>query len=133
MALNAVTFRTRAITALVFVVIMVLGLFWNQWSFLILFSVIHFGCWTEYQRLVGLIDPGYTQITTFHKYGVMLAGWCIMLYFTKDIYTIGSISLHIIGYWGGLILLFVLPALEILFVQKLNFKNIGHSLLGLLY
>ena len=96
-------------------------------------SVIHFGCWLEYQRLVGLIDPSYTQITTFHKYGVMLAGWCIMLFFSKNLYNIGNTSLHVIGYWGGLILLFVLPAFEVLFVRKLNFKNIGHSIFGLLY
>ena len=86
MALNVVTFRTRALTALVFVAVMLAGLLWNQWSFLILFSVIHFGCWIEYQRLVGLIDPEYTKITPFHRYGVMLAGWCIMLYFTNDLF-----------------------------------------------
>src|SRR4029077_17531097 len=86
-----------------------------------------------YQRLVGLIDPGYKQITPFHKYGVMLAGWCIMLYFTNGMYRIGNVSLHAVGYWGGLILLFVLPALEVLFVQKLNLKNVAHSSFGLLY
>jgi len=133
MALNVVTFKTRALTALIFVAVMLVGLLWNQWSFLILFSVIHFGCWFEYQRLVGLIDPGYKQITPFHKYGVMLAGWCIMLYFTNGMYRIGNVSLHAVGYWGGLILLFVLPALEVLFVQKLNLKNVAHSSFGLLY
>ena len=133
MALNFSIFRTRAITALVFAAIMLLGLLWNQWSFLILFSVIHFGCWYEYQRLVGRIDPGYTTITIFHRYGVMLAGWCIMLYFTNDLYYLGGISLRDIGYWGGLILLFVLPTLEILFLQKLRLKNIAHSTFGLLY
>lgn len=133
MALNVVTFRTRALTALVFVAVMLTGLLWNQWSFLILFSVIHFGCWVEYQRLVGLIDPEYQAITKFHRYGVMLAGWCIMLYFTNDIYYIGNVSLHTIGYWGGLILLFVLPALEVLFTQKIKPKLIAHSLFGLIY
>ncbi len=133
MALNVTTFRTRAITALLFAAVMLVGLLWDQWSFFILFSVIHFGCWFEYQRLIALIDPGYKQITVFHKYGVMLAGWCFMLYFTNDLYYIGGISLHAVGYWGGLILLFVLPVLEILFVQKLNLKNIAHSTFGLLY
>jgi phosphatidate cytidylyltransferase len=63
----------------------------------------------------------------------MLAGWCIMLYFTNDLYYLGGISLRDIGYWGGLILLFVLPTLEILFLQKLRLKNIAHSTFGLLY
>lgn len=133
MALNFSIFKTRALTALVFAAVMVVGLLWNPWSFFILFSVIHFGCWFEYQRLVSLIDPGYKTITAFHKYGVMLAGWCIMLYFTNDLYYVGRLSLREAGYWGGLFLLFVLPALEVLFVQKINFKNIGHSVFGLLY
>jgi len=133
MALNFSIFKTRATTALIFAAIMLLGLLWNQWSFLVLISVIHFGCWYEYQRLIGLIDPGYTTITVFHRYGVMLAGWCILLYFTNDLYYVGNISLHDIGYWGGLIFLFALPALEILFLQKLKLKNIAHSTFGLLY
>ncbi|HEX4850647.1 MAG TPA: phosphatidate cytidylyltransferase, partial [Puia sp.] len=73
------------------------------------------------------------QITPYHKYGVMLAGWCIMLYFTNEEYHIGSLSLHAIGNWGGLILLFVLPALEILFDRKINFRNFAHSAFGLVY
>ena len=56
-----------------------------------------------------------------------------MLYFTNDLYHIGNVSLRAIGYWGGLILLFVLPALEVLFTQKINLKSIAHSLFGLIY
>ena len=48
MAFNWQTFRTRALTAVIFAVIMIAGLFWNAWSFYILFSLIHFGCWWEY-------------------------------------------------------------------------------------
>lgn len=133
MALNVVTFKTRALTALVFVAIMLAGLLWNKWAFFVLFSVIHFGCWYEYQKLIELIDNGYTQITSFHKYGVMLAGWCFMLYCTNEAFFIGRYSLQTIGFWAGFILLFVLPIIEILFVQKLNLKNLGHSVFGLLY
>jgi phosphatidate cytidylyltransferase len=133
MALNLATFRTRALTSLVFVAVMFAGLLWNEWSFLILFSVIHFGCWVEYQKLVRLIDEGYGNISPFHKYGVMLAGWCLMLYFTRDALAVGTISLTKIGYWGGLALIFVLPFLETLFSRKINLKNIGHSAFGLVY
>ncbi|PWT73873.1 MAG: phosphatidate cytidylyltransferase [Bacteroidetes bacterium] len=133
MALNVSIFKTRALTALVFVVVMLVGLLWNQWSFLILFSIIHFGCWYEYQKLVARIDPGYLQITPYHRYGVMLAGWCIMLFFTNNDFDLGRVSLHAIGYWGGLLLLFVLPLLEILLVQKINLRNIGYSAFGLIY
>ncbi|HMH34094.1 MAG TPA: phosphatidate cytidylyltransferase [Puia sp.] len=133
MALNIVSFRTRALTALIFVAVMLAGLLWNEWSFLVLFSVVHFGCWFEYQKLIALIDPRYKQISVFHKYGVMLAGWSLMLYASGEAFHIGHVSLQTIGFWAGLMLIFVLPILEILFAGTLNFKNIAHSFLGLLY
>ena len=83
MALQAVTFRTRALTSLVFVAVMLTGLLWNTWSFFILFSIIHFGCWYEYQKLLAKIDPAYAEISSFQKYGVMIAGWCIMMYCSR--------------------------------------------------
>ena len=52
MALNIQTFKTRALTALLFVAVMLTGLLWNFWSFLILFTVIHFGCWFEFVKLM---------------------------------------------------------------------------------
>lgn len=79
MAFNLQTFKTRAVTAVIFVVIMLAGLLWNQWSFLVLFSVIHFGCWAEYQKLLGSIDPEYKDISPLHRYGVMLIGFGVML------------------------------------------------------
>lgn len=128
MAFNWQTFKTRTLTAAVFVVVMLTGLLWNQWSFFILFSIIHFGCWWEYQKLVGLIDNGYQKINWFHKYGVMVAGWCVMLYFTNETFSIGSLQFHEIGKWGGISFLFiaVISALS-------RPKNIAHSIFGLLY
>jgi len=52
MALNIQTFKTRALTAIVFVAVMATGLFWNKWSFILLFTVIHFGCWYEFIKLM---------------------------------------------------------------------------------
>jgi phosphatidate cytidylyltransferase len=52
LAFNLQTFKTRALTALLFVVVMLAGLLWNFWSFLILFTVIHFGCWFEFVKLI---------------------------------------------------------------------------------
>ena len=133
MAMNLSILRTRTLSAAVFVVIMLVGLLWNQWSFFVLFSIIHFGCWNEYQKIIALIDKDYATITPFHRYGVMLAGWCLMLYFMNEHYRIGTASLHRIGWWAGLALLFVLPVLEIILSRKLQLKNIGYSILGLLY
>lgn len=133
MALNIATFKTRAATAGVFVLVMLAGMLWNHWSFFILFSIIHFGCWIEYQKLVCLIDPRYASISPFHKYGVMIAGWCIMLYFTNGAFTLFGIQLSAVGWWLGIIAVFALPIMELLFSKHLELKNIGWSAFGLLY
>lgn len=133
MAMNWQVFKTRALTALIFVVIMLVGLLWNQWSFLILFSVIHWGCWIEYQKLIKLIDTSYRQISYFHAYGIMLAGWALMLYSAGNIYQVGGVTLHAIGLVTGLILIFALPLTEILFSKRIIGKNVTYSILGLLY
>lgn len=133
MAFNWVTFRTRTLTSIVFVAVMLTGLLWNQWSFFILFSIVHFGCWIEYQQLVKRIDPGYAEITPFHQYGVMLAGWCLLFYFSGDSYTLPGMRLHELGWWLGLICLFILPITELLFTRELRPKNIAHSFFGLIY
>ncbi len=52
MALNKEVFKTRFLTAVVFAAVMLVGLFWNFWSFLFLFTVIHFGCWYEFVKLI---------------------------------------------------------------------------------
>jgi phosphatidate cytidylyltransferase len=133
MAFNFQTLRTRALTSAVFVIVMMVGLLWSNWSFFILFTIIHFGCWLEYQKLLGMIDKDFTQITAFHKYGVMLAGWCLMLYFTNDSYNFGRLFLHSIGWWLGLICIFLLPVIELLFSKEVILKNIGYSIAGLIY
>lgn len=133
MALNLATFKTRTLTAVVFVVVMLAGLLWSQWSFFILFSVIHFGCWAEYQQLLAKIDPVYAQISPFHKYGVRVAGWCIMLYLAGNELQLFGIHLAAIGWSLGIIFVFVLPIIELLFARHLEAKNIGYSALGLLY
>jgi CDP-diglyceride synthetase len=58
MPFNLQVFKTRALTAIVFALVMVAGLLWNRWSFIILFTVIHFGCWWEFIKLIRKIKPG---------------------------------------------------------------------------
>jgi phosphatidate cytidylyltransferase len=52
MALNIATLKTRSLTAVVFVAVMLAGLLWNFWSFVILFTIVHFGCWYEFIKLM---------------------------------------------------------------------------------
>jgi len=133
MAFNLQTFRTRALTATVFVLVMLAGLLWNPWSFLILFSVIHFGCWIEYQKLVGSIDAEYRQITPLHTYGIMLAGWGFMLWMTDGSYCIGGFFLNKIGYWIFTYSIIVFGISIILFFKKVNPRLLAYSGMGLIY
>jgi phosphatidate cytidylyltransferase len=133
MAFNFATFKTRALTAVVFVLVMLAGLLWNQWSFLILFSIIHFGCWVEYQRLVGLIDPDYQNIGPLHRYGIMLTGFGFMLWMLNGSYQLGSISLSETGWWMFWIGLIIFLAGAIEFRKKTNPRLWAHSIMGFLY
>jgi phosphatidate cytidylyltransferase len=112
---------------------MLTGLLWNPWSFLILFSVIHFGCWIEYQKIMVLIDKDYAGASSLHRYSVMIAGWCFMLYLVNGNLRLAGISLHNVGWWGCFGFLCLLAVGEIVQFKTLNIKNIGRSALGLLY
>ena len=79
MAFNWQTFKTRTLTAVIFVVVMLVGLLWNFWSFFILFSIIHVGCWWEYLKLTEKIYK--TQIDIVIKYLLIVAGFVVFLFF----------------------------------------------------
>ncbi len=133
MAFDFQTFKTRALTAIIFVAVMLTGLLWNQWSFLLLFSIIHFGCWWEYQRLVGLVDKEYQSIHPLHRYGIVLIGYGLMLWMSDPVYHIGKIGLAVIGwsmFWVGMIA-FILS--ELLLTKRLNPRVWMYSFLGLIY
>ena len=133
MALNVQTFKTRALTAAIFVVVMMVGLLWNKWSFFVLFSIVHFGAWTEYQKLVAAFKPEYQNIRPLHRYGVMVPGWCLLLYFSNSELYIGEFRLTDAGFWGGAVLLVLLPVFVWRDGPNAFIKNLGHSLFGLLY
>lgn len=133
MAFNLQTFKTRALTAVIFVVIMLVGLLWNQWSFFVLFSIIHFGCWIEYQKLISFIYPEYRQITPLHKYGFMITGWFFMLFMCGEAFTINNISFHKAGHLLLLISGVVLPLFLVVFVKKPPIRSLLYSIAGLLY
>ena len=92
MSFNFQTFKTRALTALIFVVLMLVGLLWNHWTFFILFTIIHFGCWWEYLKLIEKIHK-----INFHLYikiGLMLMGYGLMLLFCNKAYQINGYDLN---------------------------------------
>lgn len=130
MPFNWQTFKTRAVSSVIFVIIMLVGLLWNHWSFFVLFSVIHFGCWIEYRKLVEKIDPNYKNISAVHRYGVMLTGWGFMLWMTNEAYNISDVKISDVGFW-----MMVAGAIVVnidTLIQRRG-KLIAHSLMGLLY
>ncbi len=133
MAFNWQTFRTRSLTAAVFVVVMLAGLLWNRWSYFLLFSIVHFGAWMEYQQLVAKFNTGYSKTSWMHRYGVMAGGWCIMLFLSNYELNIGSLALTDLGFWAGLLMAILLPAIMFFDSKLLFLNNIGYSLVGLLY
>ena len=57
MALNKAVFKTRALTAVVFVLVMLAGLFINFYTFIALFLIIMGGCLYEFRKIIKLIKP----------------------------------------------------------------------------
>ncbi len=133
MALNIQTLKTRALTAIIFVIVMLCGLLINYWSFFILFSIIHFGCWFEYQKLMGFIDKDYSNISAFHKYAIMLCGYGFMLWNVGEQMQPFGLQISEIGKWIVIVIAVILPIKEIVLSKKDNVKVMGFSVLGLAY
>lgn len=56
MALDIKTFQTRTLTAIVFVVVMLAGMLWNEMGFIGLFTVIMIGCLYEFSQLAKKVN-----------------------------------------------------------------------------
>jgi phosphatidate cytidylyltransferase len=131
MAFNKKVFQTRALTAIVFVAVMLLGLLWNRWSFLLLFSIIHFGCWWEYFNLIEKIRR--TSINPYIRQGFILMGYAAMLYgcgieFELSGYSLSQnlpLPLSVAG--------FAMLLIGIFQKEPVDLKAMGMSALGWLY
>jgi phosphatidate cytidylyltransferase len=133
MAFNWQTFKTRALTAVVFVVVMLVGLLWNRWSFLILFSIVHFGAWAEYQKLVAKFNSQYNKISALHRYGIMIGGWCLLLFFTNYSLKISTLAFTDVGFWMGIAFMILLPLIMLVDSRIVFLGNILYSIAGVLY
>lgn len=131
MAFNWQTFQTRTLTAIVFVVVMLVGLLWNKWSFFLLFSIIHFGCWWEYLQLMDRIYDRKFHINA--KLGLMLMGYGLVLWLCGPLYHINgygvsqNLSLPVSS--AGFILLIA----GIFQTNKINARSFGAAMLGIIY
>jgi phosphatidate cytidylyltransferase len=135
MAFNLAVFKTRALSALFFVIIMLGGLLWNQWSFLALFCVIHVGCWYEYSRLIDKIDPKFQQLNSIVRYLFMGLGFGLMFWMTDPLaYPIFGIMT--VKSFGGYFFLFnaaILFVVLIVYRKKLYLDGMLYLIAGVLY
>ncbi len=131
MAFNWQTFKTRTLTAIIFAAVMLAGLLWNHWSFLVLFSIIHFGCWWEYLKLTEKIHN--TVFHTYIKLGLMVMGYGLMLWFCGPAYHINSyglrenLSLPVSAAGFALLLIGIFQK------NTIKLKGFGMAVLGLIY
>jgi phosphatidate cytidylyltransferase len=132
MPLNKEVFRVRAISAVVFVAVMLIGLLWNPWSFLLLFLVIHAGCWWEYTKLIEKID--HIKIHPWVTLGFITAGMAILFSFCGEGYEIAGYTLKGNLVFPLSIAAFLLLAMGILHKQT-NTTVVGFArlALGLVY
>jgi len=56
MAFNLQTFKTRTLTAIVFAAVMLGGIFFNPYAFMVLFTIIAVGCMMECAKIIKMID-----------------------------------------------------------------------------
>jgi len=144
MAFNFSVFKVRALSAIVFVLIMLAGLLFNNWSYFALFLVIQVGCLYEYQKLMRIIFPSYNQISQMHQWGVLVVGTLMMISlaptdivlpdFIKNSLPLAyqGIGLRWIGLKAmpvGLVLMMVADV----FARKAEVKNIAISFFGFIY
>ena len=111
---------------------MLSGLLWNIWSFLLLFLIIHAGCWWEYVKLIEKIEK--IKVHRWVSLGFIAAGMAIMFAFCGDVYRINHFSLH-----GNLVLPlslagFILLAMGILHKQTaITIRGFARLGLGFFY
>ena len=129
------TFQQRALTALIFAAVMLVGLFWNNLSFYLLFSVIGIGCWWEFLSLSLPNEP-----TKKLRIGIIIGLWVLILvplfYYIDTLFLAGAatqIVPLILVLISPLILSFLLLLIELFLKSEAPFHNIGIVVLSFFY
>lgn len=134
MAFNLSVFKTRTLSAIVFGVIMLGGLLYNQWTFLALFTVINLGCWWEFHRLMEKIEPTYKDLPNVLRYTMVLIGFGYMLYMTNPVsFPIGKFSLRDVGGYLMIVMLAILLVGIVMFYKKITVNSLLSLVAGFLY
>jgi phosphatidate cytidylyltransferase len=134
-------FQQRATTAIVFSAVMLTGLFWNAWSFHLLFLIIATGCvWEfldmtlpndDYKKLRKIIGAGAGFLIVALKYYHFLQ-FLPTFAVPKEAYSVylfnGIQTLNVLLFTSFLLLI-----IELFLKSELPFNNVGLIALSLIY
>jgi phosphatidate cytidylyltransferase len=139
------TFQTRALSAAVFGIVMMVGLFWNQNSFIFLFFVISSGCLWEFLKLN--LESNILRRNLYFIVGIFLNALLIFCIITWN--SLGSWNLNRTLGLGGpvsyltylltpllptiITLPFIFLILELFLKGEKPIQNIATFLLGVVY
>lgn len=122
-------FATRTISAIVFGIIMLVGLLWNQFSFIVLTTIICGGCLWEYFGVVSAVQTYPENKKKIFRISSTAVGLIAFLFFTVPAYNI-----FLAGYFVLAVpLLFLMVSLEFFSGENRNFQNTALNLLGIFY
>ena len=133
-------FQRRALTATIFAAVMLVGLFFNIWSFYVLFFVISMGCLWEFLKLT---SDG-NKLRKILVFAVAVTLWFTVAYSLLGFKGLGSWDLnrsigntYMFLAYSLPIILFIFPFLlliiELFQKSEKPFDNIGLSLLSIFY
>ncbi len=138
-------FQTRALSAAVFGIVMMVGLFWNQVSFISLFFIISSGCLWEFLKLN--LEPNILRRNVYFIVGICLNA--LLIFYVLNWNTLGSWNLNTAIGWNGLFpyltyllspflstiitLPFLFLILELFLKAEKPFQNIATFLTGIVY
>jgi phosphatidate cytidylyltransferase len=141
------TFQQRALTAVIFAAVMLVGLFWNETSFLVLFFIISLGCLWEFLGM--LLEKSTLRKTLGMALGISLCLVPLSISFFDK--SIGSWNLNRTIDWGWdisnfvywivfsplIFAFFICPILllivELFLKGEKPFQNVGAYLVGIFY
>jgi phosphatidate cytidylyltransferase len=82
---------------------------------------------------VGKFNPDYHKIGVMHRFGIIIGGWCLLLFFTNDLLYISNVTLTDVGFWLGILFMILLPVIMLMETKLVFLRNLGYSISGLLY
>lgn len=134
MALNLPTFYKRTGSAIVFAAIMLTGLLWNDWAFLVLICLIQALCLKEYFQLVKKIEPD-TWWPKWLPLAVQIGSflWILQLTIINLFYKTSVFTLEFIKYFYSATIVFIcIIPVSLLLITVLSKKTAWRACLNCL-